>query len=410
MNYSELKDGLKICRESLFATAVFSGVSNLLMLAPAFFMLNVYDKAVAFQSLPTLWVLSAVTLFLFLMLAAVETVRSWMLVHISSRLDRELAPIIYDETYHNAVRLGPEYATAQPLADFSALRQFVAGPGVIAIFDAPWLPFYLLILFLFHPVLGWLGVIAASLIFVLAILNQMRTTEDLKTANGLNQVLGHRTQRQLRNAEAAAVMGMLPALRESWRLNQDEILESQEKSSRTAGIFNAVIKTSRLASQSAAIAAGAYLVLQQEISPGMLIAGSILIGRALQPVEQAVGAWSGFVDATGQYERLNQLMNNAAAHSSKMPMPPISGQVTAKNAALTAPTQRKPILQGVNFSIPAGSVCMVVGASGSGKSTLIRGSWGYGLQEPVRSGSTAWNLKTMIAISWAHRSGTCHRI
>ena len=139
------------------------------------------------------------------MLAAVETVRL-TLVHIC-RLDRSW-PIIYDETYHNAVRLGPEYATAQPLADFSALRQFVAGPGVIAIFDAPWLPFYLLILFLFHPVLGWLGVIAASLIFVLAILNQMRTTEDLKTANGLNQVLGHRTQRQMRNAEAAAVMGM----------------------------------------------------------------------------------------------------------------------------------------------------------------------------------------------------------
>ena len=136
VNYSELKDGLKVCRESLIATAIFSGVANLLMLAPAFFMLNVYDKAVAFQSLPTLWVLSAVTLFLFIMLATVETVRSWMLIHISSRLDQELAPVIYDETYYNAVRLGPGHATPQPLADFANLRQFVTGPGVIAIFDA----------------------------------------------------------------------------------------------------------------------------------------------------------------------------------------------------------------------------------------------------------------------------------
>jgi ATP-binding cassette subfamily C protein EexD len=376
VDYSELKDGLKVCRESLIATAVFSGVANFLMLAPAFFMLNVYDKAVAFQSVPTLWVLSAVTLFLFLMLATVETVRSWMLIHISSRLDQELAPVIYDETYHNAVRLGPEHATAQPLTDFANLRQFVTGPGVIAIFDAPWLPFYLLILFLFHPMLGWLGVIAAGLFFVMAIMNQLRTTEDLQTANGMNQALGNRTQRQLRNAEAAAVMGMLPALRESWRLQQDDILTSQEKSSRSAGIFNAVIKTSRLASQSAAIAAGAYLVLQQEISPGMLIAGSILIGRALQPVEQAVGAWSGFVAAKGQYERLNQLMNNADANPSRMAMPEISGAIAAKGAALIPPGERKPIIQGINFSIPAGSVCMVVGASGSGKSTLIRGILG----------------------------------
>ena len=165
MKYKELKDALSVCRESIVAVATFSGVANLLMLVPAFFMLNVYDKAVAFQSLPTLWVLAGITVFLFIILALIEIARSWVLVYVSTRIDNELAPIVFDETFENGVRLGGDLATVQPLSDLTSLRQFVTGQGVIALFDAPWLPIYLLVLFLFHPMLGWIGVIAAGVFF-----------------------------------------------------------------------------------------------------------------------------------------------------------------------------------------------------------------------------------------------------
>ena len=171
-------------------------------------------------------------------------------------------------------------------------------------------------------------------------------------------------------------MGMVPELETRWRTRQDGVLSLQEEASNRAGTFNAIVKTLRLAVQSAAIAAGAYLVLKQEISPGMIIAGSILIGRALQPVETAVGAWRGFVDARGQYTRLNDILKNAPATSNKMELPAISGALSANNASIVPPGSVNPTLVDISFQLPAGSVCMVLGPSGAGKSTLIRGVLG----------------------------------
>ena len=376
MAHTKIADVLPLCQQTLISVAMFSGVSNLLMLVPAFFMLNVYDKAVAFQSLPTLWVLSAITLFMFIMMASIEIVRSWMLVHLSTRLEHELAPVVYDESFHNAVRVGSDQATVQPLSDFTNLRQFITGQGVTAVFDAPWLPVYIAVMFLFHPLLGWLGVIFSIAFFVIVYVNQRHTTTALEAANDLNRRNTVNTQRQLANAEVVAAMGLLPVLRKIWRKRQDNAVTIQESSSRSTGVFNAIIKTARLGSQSAAIAAGAYLVLNQEISPGMLIAGSILIGRALQPVELAVAAWPGFIAAKGQYERLNKLISNAGIHRPRMQLPPITGNVSLKNAALAAPGGRQPILSGISFEVPAGSVCMIIGSSGAGKSTLVRGLLG----------------------------------
>ena len=267
-----------VCRESLLAVAVFSGVANLLMLVPAFYMLNVYDKAVGSNSLSTLLVLSGITVVLFCCLAAMEATRSRVLVAIGKKLDSVLGSIIYTATFQHALKVGPTYAGAHFLNDFTNLRQFISGTGTIAVFDVPWIPIYLCVMFLFHPALGWMGVIASLVVLGVAIANQRATTASLQRVNALSQVSANETTRHLKNAEVAQSMGMFDAMLKKWRLQQDKVVAQQQAVSNDNGLFSAIIKTLRLAIQSTAFGLGALLVLLQEISPGMLIAGSIPLG------------------------------------------------------------------------------------------------------------------------------------
>lgn len=376
MRLTSLKETLDICRRSFVSVGVFSGVANLLMLVPAFYMLNIYDKAVGHNSISTLIMLSIVALFMFVVLGIMEVVRSKVLVAISTRIDKAISPRLYDITFESAVVSGASRPSAQPITDLNGLRQFLTGSQVFAFFDAPWLPVYLLVLFLFHPVLGWMGVVAALVFFGLALLNQQRTTPALQAANQLSRENTAATLQNLRNAEVAASMGMMPELRNRWRQKQDELLEKQEAASHSAGLFGAVIKTLRLAVQSSAIGVGAYLVLTQQISPGMIIAGSLLMARALQPVEQAVSAWSGFSNAREQYDRLNTLLNDWPADADKMPLPPITGRVSVQKASIRPPGSEQTVVSEASFAIQPGQTCMIIGPSGAGKSTLLRGILG----------------------------------
>jgi ATP-binding cassette subfamily C protein EexD len=360
------------CQGSFIAAAVFSGIANLLMLVPAFYMLNVYDKAIGANSISTLVVLSGITLLMFLGMASMEVLRSRMLVAISRKIEKLVGPLVYQATFQNALKVGGEGVANQPLTDFMGLRQFVSGNGAITLFDAPWMPIYLVVMFLFHPALGWLGVSAALVMFALVMLTQRVTAGRLQKANALAQDNLSFTTGAIANAESAAVMGMLPAIQKTWTSRQDVVLEDQENASNWGGLFSAVTKTFRLAIQSTAIGVGALLVLQQEISPGMLIAGSILIGRALQPIELAVGSWKGFVDAKGQYQRLQALFDATDWSTDQMPLPALRGGVAAKGATIVPPGTKTPTLSDATFNIMPGTTCVVIGPSGAGKSTLIR--------------------------------------
>ena len=367
---------LSTCRRSLIAAAVFSAIANLLMLVPAFFMLNVYDKALGSNSLSTLAVLSIITAVMFIGLGTMEALRSRVLVAVGKKIDLVLGPVVYEATFQQALRQGVAHAGAQPIADFTSLRQFVSGTGAITVFDAPWIPIYIVVMFLFHPVLGWMGVGAALLLLVIAIINTRATTAGLDKANSLSRKNMSETTLQLNNAEVAASMGMMDAMQQKWRSQQDEVVETQEKASNFGGLFSAIIKTLRLAIQSTAIALGALLVLQQEISPGMLIAGSILVGRALQPIEVAVGSWKGFVDAKSQYQRLVALLELFDWKTEKMQLPKLRGAIAADCAEITPTGMDNPTLHDSTFDIAPGTVCMVTGPSGAGKSSLIRGILG----------------------------------
>ena len=383
------------CKQSFIAVAVFSGVANLLMLVPAFFMLNVYDKAIAHQSFPTLWSLSLIAVFLFGMLAAMEIIRSKLLIYVSERLDRQLSPALAGLTLEHAVLTGAAKASTQPLRDLAGLRNFISGTGLLAILDAPWVPIYLAVMFAFHPLLGWLGVIAVIVFLILAIVNQAMVGPPLSEANTLARQNEADIQQNLSNAPVTAAMGMTAPLIERWQMRQEEILAFQGDASSASAWLTGITKTLRLATQSAAIAAGAYLVLNQEISPGMLIAGSILVGRALAPVELVVAAWRGISDARDQYQRLNELLNSAPPEPERLKLPALVGNVVGHTAAITPPGEKVPVVQNLTFDVPAGSSLMVIGPSGSGKSTFARallGLWPTSAGEIRIDGTSAYEF------------------
>ena len=365
-------EALRVCRQSLISVAMFSGVSNLLMLTPAFFMLNIYDKALGSNSIDTLIVLSVLAAFMFFVMATLDTIRGRVLAHVSTRIDRLLATDIYKRMFKVTLKLGAQ-STAQPLRDLEAIRRFITGSGLVAILDAPWIPIYITVLFLFHPLLGWIGIVAAGFFLALAVMNERATAPALLAANEQQRQLNLNLQRSLRDYEVVAAMGMLGALEQNWRAAQEQVIRKQEVAVSRSSTFIAVVKTMRMAVQSSALAAGAYLALAQEISPGTVIAGSILVGRALQPVEVAIGSWRSFVECWQQVGRLNNLLTDIESASPQMSLPPISGHITATNADIVAPeSQSKPVVRQVTFDVPPGAVVMIIGPSGAGKSSLIR--------------------------------------
>ncbi len=391
---------LAACRQSIFSVAVFSFVANLLMLVPAFFMLSVYDKAVAHNSLPTLWVLALVALFLFFVLGIMEYVRAAVLSSVATRMDKVLGSRTFDATLIQAAVLGPERSSLQPLVDLNDLRQFLTSNGIISILDAPWLPIYLIVLFLFHPMLGWLGVAAAAALLTLALLNQRATAGPLSAAAAASAHSQSENRVLLRTAEVAAALGMLPDLSDRYREQQDSVLQGQQAASESASLFRSVSKTLRLTVQSAAIAAGAYLVIQQEISPGMLIAGSLLVGRALAPVDSLIASWRGFEDAKQQFYRLNDLYKSLPPETEVMDLPPIEAKIVAANAAIRPPTSNVPTIAGLNFTLSPGDVCAIIGPSGAGKSSAIRGLLGlwpasFGRLTIDGMDATAWDRSAL---------------
>lgn len=368
-----IEDALKFCKRSLFAVFVFSFFANLLMLTPMFYMINVFDKAVGTGSFPTLMSLVVIALFLYFIMALMEWSRSRVLVFISTRLDRVLAPRIYDICFlSESGALAGKGMGAQPISDLNALRQFVTGGSALVMFDLPWLPMYLIVMVLFHPALAVVALISMVIMLALALANQKATSAQLEEASQANRRIANQTTRNLRNAEVAAAMGMTSVLTQGWREQQDAMLEMQERASNAAGGYSATIKTMATVMQSAAITTGAVLAMQQAISPGVMIGAALLLGRAIAPIQQGVTGWKGFVEARAQYKRLNELIEQFPPQAERMPLPAIAGRISAKNVTVVPPGGKAATLLSVNFDIPAGQTIMILGASAAGKSTLVR--------------------------------------
>jgi ATP-binding cassette subfamily C protein EexD len=380
----ELQQALAASRTSFVSTGVFSFFINVLMLAPIIYMLEVYDRVLTSNSESTLLMLTLLLVFLFLVMGGLDWVRSQVLIVTGSRLEKTLGPRVFDSVFGQSLATGGGIATTQPLTDLLTLRQFLSGQALLTFFDAPWLPIYIAVIYLFHPLMGTVAVGAAVVLIILAVTNERITRKDLKDANSINIQNNYETQRNLRNSEAIEAMGMLPRLRERWQQKQDELLRLQVRASRRGGLITTTSKTLRLMMQSLMLGLGAYLAIQGEITAGTVIAGSLLLGRALSPIDQLINSWKGFLGARDAYGRLNKLLTALPPTEEPMPLPPPQGQVQFEKAFVKPRGASAPVLKNLNFSIEPGSLVAVIGPSAAGKSTLVRAILGI---HPTVSGS-----------------------
>lgn len=369
---TDLQAALSACKGSFLSVGFFSLFVNFLMLVPSFYMLQVYDRVVGAGSESTLVMLTLILVLLLATMGSLEWVRSRIMVRISTRLDILLGGRLYDASFKQALYSGGMNASAQPLNDMTGLRQFLTGSGLFAFFDAPWLPIYLTVMFLFHPWYGWFTLICAIILVALAYANDRLTNQALKDANKENLAATAYTNKNLRNAEVVASMGMLPQLRRRWQEKNNRVLELQGVASDSAGSISAFSKTFRTLVQSLILALGAYLTLEHQISSGMMAAGSILLGRALAPIDLIIGTWKGFITAHGQYNRLNDMLQKIAAEPERMSLPAPHGEVSAEALVVTPPGAQQPVIRGMSFRVEPGESVGIIGPSGAGKSTLAR--------------------------------------
>ncbi len=369
---TDLEAVLHACRSSFFSVGLFSMFINMLMLVPAFYMLQVYDRVVTSGSVPTLVMLTLVMLLLMGTMGALEWVRSRIMVRASTRIDTLLGSRLYDASFKQALYSGGMQANAQPLNDLTGLRQFLTGNGLFAFFDAPWVPIYIGIMFMFHPWFGIVAIISVIILATLAVINEKVTGKMLAEANKENMGATQFTNKNLRNAEVVESMGMLGRIRDRWQEKNRKVLALQGIASDRAGILTSTSKTTRLIVQSLVLGLGAYLAIQQEISPGLMIAGSILLGRALAPIDQMIGVWKQFVSARSQYQRLNEILAKVGEEPERMSLPAPKGVVTAENIMVAPPGTKSPVVKGVSFQVEPGEMVGVIGPSAAGKSTLAR--------------------------------------
>lgn len=374
---SEVKAALATCHSAFFAIAAFSAFINLLMLVSPLYMMQVYDRVLHSRSEATLLMLTIITVGLLGVLALLEVIRSRILVRVGGRLDQLLSERVLSAQFRASLyKIGAN--PGQASRDFDTVRQFLTGQAIFPFFDAPWSLLTLALMFMFHPVLGLIALCGGIALFSLALVNEAVTKKPLEAANRNAVMAASTIDSSMRNAEVLEAMGMFSNFRNRWTRRREEILRLQAVASDRAGVIMGLTKFTRLVLQTAILGGGAWLVIHEQITPGLIIAGSIMMGRALAPVEQAMGTWKQFVGARIAHRRLNELLSHVPQQQERTALPRPTGQLKVESVVVVPPGSKVPTLSRVSFDLAAGQVLGVIGPSGAGKSTLARllvGAW-----------------------------------
>ncbi|MEP2986059.1 MAG: type I secretion system permease/ATPase [Sulfitobacter sp.] len=375
-----LQNAYKKFRAIFGATILFSFFVNLLMFVGPLYMLQIYDRVLASRNEMTLVVITVIAVALLVTYGMLEFVRSRMLVRAGLQFDSILSRPLFDRVARMQL-VNPNSGARSALGDADKVRSFITGQGVLAFFDVPWTPIFLALCFAFHPWLGWVALGGTVVIFTLALLNEYLTRNALLSANNEGQQASEFAGATMQNAEVIRAMGMQDALAERWKVKRNGMLVSQAQASDWAGAVMSSSKFVRMGLQVAILGTGAYLAMGGQISPGVMIAASIVMGRALAPVEQAVGQWKEFVAARQSNARLKKLFDAVADEPKRLQQPQPKGHLTAEGVTTVVPGTRDTILRSISFDLPAGNTLALIGPSGSGKSTLARHLVGVG--EPI---------------------------
>ena len=367
----EISEVYKASRSTLIAAAVFSCMVNILMLTGPLFMLQVYDRVLASGSVPTLVALIIIVAALYAYYGFLEFLRARLMVRLGRRVEEKLRGRVFDAVTTHALRRTPGVGS-QPLNDLATIRQYLSGQGPFAFFDMPWMPFYLGIIFLMHWLLGVAALGAAITIFMLAVWSERATRGPLQEAMKSTVKAAVMTDEGRRNAEALYSLGMTGTMRQRWVDIQQVALDHQTIANDAGGMLGASSRVLRLFIQSGILALGAYLAILGQISPGAMIAASIIMSRALAPVEQAVANWQQFLGFRKARERLGQALRIVPRDKALMKLPPPAGRLAVENLTVMLPGVEKPLLQGLTFSVEPGEGIGVIGPTGAGKSTLAR--------------------------------------
>ena len=358
---------------AFLALGLVSGIINILMLTGSVFMIQIYDRVLASRSLPTLIALSVIAVAAYVLQGGLDAIRARVLTLIGERIDARIGPDLYKAVVDLPLRSARSgHETLQPFRDLEAIRGFMSGPGPIAFFDMPWLPVYLMICYLFHPLLGYAATLAAILLLGITALTDLRGSGPTRAALEAQSRRNLLADTGQRGAEVIRAMGMMPALAERWREMHIQHLAAQRRASFIIGGLSSLARATRMVVQSCMLGLGAYLAINGEISGGTIIAVSILASRALAPVDQAIASWRGFVAARQGYGRLRLLLAGSQREPGAFELPPPRKSLTAEALFVGAPGGPRPIIRNIGFRLEAGQSLGVVGASASGKSTLAR--------------------------------------
>lgn len=366
-----VSEALKTCRTAFLSVGLFSMFINILMLTGPLFMLQVYDRVLASKSLSTLTALLILVAALFLFLGLLELTRTRILARISEKFSHSLQSQTFKATLDHAIKQTAHIGT-QPLRDLDQIKQFIASPGPSTLFDLPWTPLYIAVNFLLHPMLGYFSLGAVILLIIISVINEKMSKPKIDETMTINQTALIAAEEARANAETLTAMGMQNNLANRWQGVQTQVTSAQLALTNIASLFQSLSKSTRLLLQSCILALGALLVIEQAITPGAMIAASIILTRALAPIDQSINQWRNFLSTRKAYDRLKLIFDHSQIDHDKMPLPEPKGKITVEQLVVAAPGTNTPLLRGINFSLSPGEAVAVLGPTGAGKSCLSR--------------------------------------